>query len=72
MVTDKYNTDYNYSKSKEECLDELMEEEQDKFTPTFLWHIKGKCDRITNASKMTQESAQLLEISHIIQTCVLR
>jgi hypothetical protein len=61
----------NHCMSREEALDQLLEAEKDKFTPGFLRHIEGECERITNAPKMTRESARLLEILRIIQTRVL-
>lgn len=56
---------------REERLDMVMEEERDKFTPGFLRHLEGECNRIANAPKVTPESARLLEIMRIIQTRVL-
>ena len=58
-------------RDREELLDELMEQEKNNFTPGFLRHLEGECDRIANAPKMTPESARLLEILRIIQTRVL-
>ncbi|KAG7358158.1 hypothetical protein IV203_014745 [Nitzschia inconspicua] len=57
--------------SPEELLDLVMEEEKAQFTPGFLRHLEGECDRISGAPKMTRESARLLEILRIIQTRVL-
>ncbi|KAG7341283.1 hypothetical protein IV203_023242 [Nitzschia inconspicua] len=59
------------TKSPEELLDLVMEEEKAQFTPGFLRHLEGECDRISGAPKMTRESARLLEILRIIQTRVL-
>jgi plasmid stabilization system protein ParE len=58
-------------RDREEVLDQLMEEEKENFTPGFLRHIEGECERIANAPKMTPESARLMEILRIIQTRVL-
>jgi hypothetical protein len=58
-------------RDREEYLDELMEQEKGYFTPGFLRHIDGECNRIANAPKMTPESAKLMEIMRIIQTRVL-
>lgn len=59
------------SRDREEALDELLSKEKDSFTPGFLRHIEGECERIANAPKMTPESARLLEILRTIQTRVL-
>jgi len=57
--------------TKEELLDQLMEDERENFTPGFLRHLDGECARIANAPRMTPESARLLEIIRIIQARVL-
>eukprot|EP00539_Tryblionella_compressa_P010702 CAMPEP_0178784014 /NCGR_PEP_ID=MMETSP0745-20121128/4010_1 /TAXON_ID=913974 /ORGANISM="Nitzschia punctata, Strain CCMP561" /LENGTH=353 /DNA_ID=CAMNT_0020441599 /DNA_START=21 /DNA_END=1082 /DNA_ORIENTATION=+ len=57
--------------SREEVLDQVLEEEKHSFTPGFLRHIEGECERICKAPKMTRESARLLEILRVIQTRVL-
>jgi hypothetical protein len=67
-MTDK---DIDSVRDREEYLDELMEQEKGYFTPGFLRHIDGECNRIANAPKMTRESARLMEIMRIIQTRVL-
>lgn len=59
------------AKDKEDYLDQLLEKEKKNFTPGFLRHIEGECERITSAPKVTPESARLLEILRIIQTRVL-
>jgi hypothetical protein len=58
-------------RDREEYLDELMEQEKGYFTPGFLRHIDGECERIANAPKMSPESARLMEIMRMIQTRVL-
>jgi hypothetical protein len=57
--------------SKEEVLDQFMEEEKSCFTPGFLRHIEGECERISGSRKVTPESARLLEIMRVIQARVL-
>jgi hypothetical protein len=57
--------------SREETLDQVMEQERDHFTPGFLRHIEGECERISSAPSMTRESARLLELLRMIQTRVL-
>jgi hypothetical protein len=59
------------ARDREEALDALLAAEKDKFTPGFLRHIEGECDRIASAPKMTPESIRLLEILRLIQTRVL-
>jgi hypothetical protein len=59
------------ARDREEYLDQLMEEEKENFTPGFLRHIEGECERITNAPTVTPESSRLLEILRIIQARVL-
>lgn len=59
------------ARDREELLDSLMESEKENFTPGFLRHVEGECDRIAAAPSMTPESARLLEILRIIQARVL-
>ena len=56
---------------KEELLDQVLEEEKANFSPGFLRHLEGECQRIANAPKVTTESAGLLQIIRVIQTRVL-
>jgi hypothetical protein len=56
---------------KEELLDQVLETEKNNFTPGFLRHLDGECNRIASAPKVTPESTRLLEIIRIIQTRVL-
>lgn len=58
-------------RDKEELLDQLMEEEKENFTPGFLRHLEGECDRISGQAKLTSESHRLLEIVRVIQARVL-
>ena len=66
-LSDKEQT----SRNREEAFDELMEAEKDLFTPGFLRHLEGECERIARAPSMSPESARLLEIMRMIQTRVL-
>jgi len=59
------------ARDREELLDSLMESEKENFTPGFLRHVEGECDRIAAAPTMTPESSRLLEILRIIQARVL-
>mmetsp|Transcript_12902 Transcript_12902/g.36812 ORF Transcript_12902/g.36812 Transcript_12902/m.36812 type:complete len:351 (+) Transcript_12902:67-1119(+) len=52
-------------------LDALFEREKDNFTPGFLRHLEGECKRITSASRLTPESAKLLETLRMIQARVV-
>lgn len=61
----------NPALAREEALDELFQNERDKFTAGFLRHIEGQCARISSAPKLTTDSYQLLEILKLIQTLVL-
>lgn len=65
------NKDRLSAREKEEHLDQIMNDEKEKFSTGFLKHIDGECDRIANAPTMTPESSRLLEIMRIIQTRVL-
>jgi hypothetical protein len=59
------------AKEKEVLLDQLMETEKDNFTPGFLKHVQGECERIAAAPVMTRESSRLLQILLMIQARVL-
>jgi len=61
----------NAARDREEALDELFVKEKEHFTPGFLRHVEGECERIANAPKMTPESTRLLQILRMIQTRVL-
>ena len=52
-------------------LDALFEREKDNFTPGFLRHLEGECKRIASASRLTPESAKLLETLRMIQARVV-
>jgi len=52
-------------------LDALFQREKDSFTPGFLRHLEGECKRITSASRITPESAKLLETLRMIQARVV-
>ena len=59
------------ARDREELLDSLMEKEKENFTPGFLRHVEGECERIAAAPTMTPESSRLLEILRVIQARVL-
>lgn len=64
-------TNKGSARDKEELLDELMESEKGNFTPGFLKHVEGECERIAHAPVMTPESSRLLQILLMIQARVL-
>jgi hypothetical protein len=70
VVADEEETTTNLLPG-EEVLDRLLEQEKEHFTPGFLRHIEGECERISNAPQVTPQSARLLEILRIVQTRVL-
>ncbi|KAL7531061.1 hypothetical protein ACHAXR_008483 [Thalassiosira sp. AJA248-18] len=55
----------------ENQLDDLLSQEKDAFTPGFLRHVEGECDRIAGLSTISPESAKMLQILRLIQTRVL-
>jgi hypothetical protein len=55
----------------EKLLDELLEQEKENFTPGFLRHIEGECNRISGAPTLSRESGRLLETLRIIQARVV-
>ena len=57
------------SRQREENLNQLLQEEN--LTAGFLRHLQGECERIASATKITKESARLLQLLHVIQTRVL-
>jgi len=56
---------------REENLDKVLEDEKDNFTPGFLRHIEGECDRIAAAPNMTPESSKMLQTLRTIQLRVV-
>lgn len=59
------------SGKNEEELDELLESEKEHFSPGFLRHLEGECERIANAPSTTAESMKLLQILRTIQARVV-
>lgn len=64
-------TNKGSARDKEELLNELMESEKGNFTPGFLKHVEGECERIAHAPVMTPEGSRLLQILLMIQARVL-
>ena len=56
---------------EEAKLDEVFENEKDNFTPGFLRHLEGECNRIATAPKMSPESSKMLQTLRIIQARVV-
>lgn len=52
-------------------LDNVLAEEKEAFTPGFLRHLEGECERIGNAKDVSPESTRMLQILRLIQTRVL-
>lgn len=52
-------------------LDKVLAEEKEAFTPGFLRHLEGECERIGSSKSVTPESMRLLQILRVIQTRVL-
>ena len=59
------------SGTSEAALEELLSNNQEAFTPGFLRHIEGECNRIASLPTISPESAKMLEILHVIQTRIL-
>lgn len=66
-LSDKEQT----ARNREDALNKVLQEEKENFTPGFLRHLEGECERIANAPKMSPESSRLLEIIRMIQARVL-
>ena len=52
-------------------LDKVLAEEKEAFTPGFLRHLQGECERIENGKSVTPESTRMLQILRVIQARVL-
>jgi len=55
----------------EAALEELLSNESEAFTPGFLRHIEGECNRLASLPTISPQSSKLLEILRIIQTRIL-
>lgn len=70
--TDKSDSTASASASAmENQLDNLLSQESDAFTPGFLRHVEGECDRISSLSTISPESVKMLQILRLIQARVL-
>lgn len=59
------------STTMENQLDDLLSQEKEAFTPGFLRHVEGECERISSLKTLSPESAKMLQILRLIQTRVL-
>jgi len=55
----------------ENQLDNLLSHEKEAFTPGFLRHIEGECERISSQKTISPETAKMLQIVRLVQTRVL-
>lgn len=55
----------------EAALEDLLANEKEAFTPGFLRHVDGECNRIASLPIISPESAKMLEILRIIQARIL-
>ena len=55
----------------EDHLDDLLSHEKEAFTPGFLRHVEGECERLSSLKTLSPESTQMLQILRLIQTRVL-
>ena len=61
----------NYAAFGEAALEDLLVNEKEAFTPGFLRHIDGECNRLASLPTISPESAKMLEILRIIQARIL-
>ena len=52
-------------------LDTLLSSESNAFTPGFLRHVEGECNRISSQRTISPESTRMLQILRLIQTRIL-
>ncbi len=71
-LTEKIDVDQLPPESqREQNLNMFLAHNRDKFTPGFIRHLEGECNRIQSAPTNTQESMKLLEILRMIQIRVV-
>lgn len=61
----------NTSLLGEDALEDLLSNEKEAFTPGFLRHVDGECNRIANLPTISPESAKMLEILRVIHARIL-
>mmetsp|Transcript_6051 Transcript_6051/g.7695 ORF Transcript_6051/g.7695 Transcript_6051/m.7695 type:complete len:349 (+) Transcript_6051:21-1067(+) len=59
------------AREREESLDSFLRANRSHFTPGFLRHVEGECQRVMSAPTMTKESSKLHEILRVIQTRII-
>ena len=72
--TESKDSDKKQSAAKvamEEQLDKLLASSKEAFTPGFLRHVEGECERLSNVKESTQETVRMLSLMRLIQTRVL-
>ncbi len=55
----------------EDALEDLLSNEKEAFTPGFLRHVDGECNRIASLPTISPESAKMLEILRVIHARIL-
>jgi hypothetical protein len=61
----------NTSLFGEDALEDLLSNEKEAFTPGFLRHVDGECNRIASLPTISPESAKMLEILRVIHARIL-
>ena len=61
----------NTSLLGEDALEDLLSNEKEAFTPGFLRHVDGECNRIASLPTISPESAKMLEILRVIHARIL-
>ena len=56
---------------REQNLNAFLAHNKEQFTPVFLRHLDGECQRIQNAPQSTPESLKLLEMIRMIQARII-
>lgn len=59
------------STAMEEELDDLLASEKEAFTPGFLRHVEGECDRLASLPEITPETVRMLQILRVVQARLL-
>lgn len=59
------------STAMEEELDDLLASEREAFTPGFLRHVEGECDRLASLPELSPETVRMLQVLRVVQARVL-
>eukprot|EP00560_Eucampia_antarctica_P001462 CAMPEP_0197840982 /NCGR_PEP_ID=MMETSP1437-20131217/45919_1 /TAXON_ID=49252 ORGANISM="Eucampia antarctica, Strain CCMP1452" /NCGR_SAMPLE_ID=MMETSP1437 /ASSEMBLY_ACC=CAM_ASM_001096 /LENGTH=288 /DNA_ID=CAMNT_0043450671 /DNA_START=198 /DNA_END=1064 /DNA_ORIENTATION=- len=65
------NSEIRTARQREDSLDQVLEQEKENFSPGFLRHLEGECQRIATAPNISPQSAKLLETMKLIQARVV-